>query len=735
IEELKEYIEYQKPEVRNEVNDIINSLKICDPAVGSGHFLVSALNEIIALKSQLKILQDNEGKRIKEYEIEVENDELIIKDEDGELYTYKPKFSLTHSIQETLFQEKKKIIENCLFGVDVNINSVNICRLRLWIELLKNAYYNHHTKQLETLPNIDINIKCGNSLISRFDLQSDLKLALKNHKLTIEDYQQAIKTYHNPKNKQEKQEIEKLIKQIKDNFTTVMTGNDPLQQELRKKEGELYSLQNQQSLFAESAKEKKAREKTEKALEKQINLLTQAIEDKQNNVIYRHGFEWRFEFPEVLNNNGDFIGFDLIIGNPPYIRQEEFSQLKPLLKSKYLIYNSIADLLTYFVELGYHLLKTDGVFQFIISNKFTQANYGKQMRNFLIENTGLTHFIDFSGLAVFDEATVDACILGFVKKSQNNHTALVYGNVNKDDVNINDFQGYLNSIKQDFLQCNLTENSWSFESQEVLKIKAKIEAQGIPLKDWDISISRGILTGFNDAFIIDGEKTEELIKKDAKSAEIIKPILRGRDIQKYYPNFQDLYLINLHNGYQFNNQKISPLNVEDYPAIKQHLDQFYSPLAKRTDQGKTPYNLRNCAYLLDFEKPKIIYPNMTKFLYFMIDLDNNYYHNDKSFHLVGDQIFWLVSFLNSNLFKYCFRDNFPELLGGTRELRKVFFEQIPVKKVTEKEEKPFIKLVTEILTEKKANPLANTSKLEREIDLLVYQLYGLTEEEIKIIEG
>jgi type II restriction/modification system DNA methylase subunit YeeA len=736
IEELENRIDYTDKEVRKEANDIINSIKICDPAVGSGHFLVSALNEIIALKRKLRILQDKKGKTIREY-IEVENDELIIKDENGDLYSYKPNSADSQRLQETLFYEKKTIIENCLFGVDINLNSVNICRLRLWIELLKNAYYHPDTKELETLPNIDINIKCGNSLISRFDLTSDLSLALKKNNLTIADYQQAIKTYHNPQSIEEKEKIVKLIKQIKENFNTVMTGNTPLENKLREKENELYNLQNQTSLLAESEDDKKARETTEKSLKKEINKLKNDIEDEKNNVIYRNAFEWRFEFPEVLNKKGDFIGFDLIIGNPPYIRQEEFSALKPFLETKYKIYNGMADLLTYFVELAHNILGDKGVFQFIISNKFTRANYGKKMRNFLVSNTNLTHFIDFSGVAVFDEATVDACILGFVKKSaknQDNYSNLLYANINNDPLVKENFNSYLATVKQDFLQTNLSENSWSFESQDVLKIKAKIEAQGIPLKDWDISISRGVVTGFNEAFIINGEKRQELINQDSKSADIIKPLLRGRDIQKYYPNFQDLYLITT-----FPTKKY---NIDDFPAIKEYLLTFGKRLEQSGKKGSRKKTNNkwfetsdNIAYWQDFEKPKIIYPNMTKFLYFMIDLEDNYYHNDKSFHLVSDHIFWLVSFFNSNLFKYCFRDNFPELLGGTRELRKVFFEQISVKKVSNKEEKPFIKIVTEILAEKKANPQADTSELEREIDLLVYKLYGLTEEEIKIIEG
>jgi hypothetical protein len=159
-------------------NTIINSVKICDPAVGSGHFLVSALNEMIAIKHDLKVLVDREGKRLKEYQVDIVNDELIVTDEDGVPFTYNPKSKESQRLQETLFHEKQTIIENCLFGVDINPNSVKICRLRLWIELLKNAYYRNET-ELETLPNIDINIKCGNSLIARFGLDADLKEALK----------------------------------------------------------------------------------------------------------------------------------------------------------------------------------------------------------------------------------------------------------------------------------------------------------------------------------------------------------------------------------------------------------------------------------------------------------------------------------------------------------------------------------------------------------------------------
>ena len=255
---------YNKIEDAKEANEIVNSLKICDPAVGSGHFLVSALNEMIAVKNDLKILQDRDGKRLKEYQVEVVNDELIVTDEEGELFDYNPKSKESQRIQETLFHEKQTIIESCLFGVDINPNSVKICRLRLWIELLKNAYYlpsrqaGKNATELETLPNIDINIKCGNSLVSRFDIDADLKQALKKSKCSIDSYRVAVDTYRNAESKEQKREMERLIADIKSDFRSEISLNDPKVKKLHKLSGELFQMTNQGQLFEMSKREKAA---------------------------------------------------------------------------------------------------------------------------------------------------------------------------------------------------------------------------------------------------------------------------------------------------------------------------------------------------------------------------------------------------------------------------------------------------------------------------------------------
>ena len=225
------------------------------------------------------------------------------------------------------------------------------------------------------------------------------------------------------------------------------------------------------------------------------------------------------------------------------------------------------------------------------------------------------------------------------------------------------------------------------------RIKAKIEAIGTPLKDWDIQINYGIKTGFNDAFIIDGKKRAELIAQDPKSEEIIRPILRGRDIKRYGYEFADLYLINTHNGVK--EKGIKRIDIDDYPAVKTHLDSFYQQLEKRQDKGDTPYNLRNCAYIEDFSKQKIVYPNMTKFMPFLLD-KKNFITNQKCFIMTGEKLAYLTAFFNSNIFKICYRDNFPDLQGGTRELSKIFFEQVKIPDVEDSIDIDFDILVDDV---------------------------------------
>ena len=717
---------YDKIEDRKEANKIVNSIKICDPAVGSGHFLVSALNEMIAVKNDLKILQDRDGKRLKEYQVEVVNDELIVTDEEGELFEYNPNNKESQRIQETLFHEKQTIIENCLFGVDINSNSVKICRLRLWIELLKNAYYKNAT-ELETLPNIDINIKCGNSLVSRFAIDADLKQALKKSKWSIDSYRVAVDTYRNAENKEQKREMERLITAIKSDFTSEI--EKPFSKKISEARGKAEMLATEiinLTSFGEKI-DKNLIDRQKKAVDALLKLETER-DDIKANKIFENAFEWRFEFPEVLNDDGDFVGFDVVIGNPPYVQLQSIKEISiQLERFGYLTFTSMGDLYALFYEKGNQILKEKGILCFISGSAWMRTNYGQNLRTYFNNHTSLLEVIDLSDCDIFDSATVLTTIIKF-EKSEIKKPIKAIRFTKKDQNKL----VYLKEVfdNEHILIDSFPSASWVISDNATHEIKSKVELQGKKLIEWGISINYGIKTGYNDAFIIDGKTKDELIAKDPKSAEILKPLLRGRDVKKYYYNYEDLWLINTHNGVKEKN--IPPVDVTNYIAVKEFLDLHWNKISSRSDKGDTPYNLRNCAYSEDFEKPKIIYPNMTKFLPFTFD-KSGFYTNQKCFILTGNNLEYLVSFFNSKLFKYCFEENFPELQGNTRELNKVIFEQIPVKTISD--ETPFIEKVNQILAAKKLQPTADTTVLENQIDQLIYQLYDLTEEEIKIVEG
>ena len=284
-------------------------------------------------------------------------------------------------------------------------------------------------------------------------------------------------------------------------------------------------------------------------------------------------------------------------------------------------------------------------------------------------------------------------------------------------------------MQQEGTLCDFPGNdSWVILSPVEQSIKRKIESVGTPLKDWDINIYRGVLTGYNEAFIINTEKRNEILancqseEERAKTAELIRPILRGRDIKKYGYNWANLWLINTHNGIR---GQLPRIDIKDYPAVKAHLDQFWNKISTRVDKGDTPYNLRHCAYLDDFNKPKIVYPNMTKYMPFVYD-DMGYYTNQKCFVITGQNIAYLTAFFNSSLFKFCFRESFPELQGGTREMSKIFFDKIPVKQISNKEEELFKNAIDDIQNE------YNKSKAIV-IDSMIYDLYNLSEKERQII--
>jgi adenine-specific DNA-methyltransferase len=717
-------------EARLEANTIINSLRICDPAVGSGHFLVSALNEMIAIKSELRILQDREGKRLKEYAVQVENDELVVTDDDGLLFEYNPNSKESQRIQETLFHEKQTIIENCLFGVDINPNSVKICRLRLWIELLKNAYYRttdvletrhalslQGNRELETLPNIDINIKCGNSLISRYALDADIKKALKRSKWTIDSYRLAVMQYRNARSKDEKREMERLIASIKADFESEVALNDKRVMQLNILRGELYNLSNQTSLFDMSKAEKAKFNKAVAEKAAKITKLETELDEIRNNKIYENAFEWRFEFPEVLNDEGGFVGFDVVIGNPPYIRQEEFSELKDYLINTFVETGTgTADLFVYFVEQAMKVLRTNGEFSFIIPNKWMRAGYGKKLRQF-VSNHKINHLIDFGDLPVFEEATTYPNIIQLKKTLRTKE----FNACNVATLNFN--SGLEEYIKENDLKVNINELSpegWTLSDTTTQALLTKIRNKGVPLGEYvNGKIYRGVVTGLNDAFVIDEETKERLITEDPNCAEVLKPFLAGRDIKRYEQPLSNKYLILAVRG----------IKIEKYPAIYSHLTKYRTKLEKKAGSGKWYELQASPGDISKFEEIKIMYPDISKNLNFIIDNNGNYCVN--TVYNIGSDSKGLLGYLNSKLFLFNFQTVSNSIRGGYLRFFTDYMKECPVPVGIERIEP----LVNQIYNLNNQSLKADTSPLESQIDQLVYELYDLTEEEIRIIEG
>jgi hypothetical protein len=730
---------YERIEDKREANTIINSLKICDPAVGSGHFLVSALNEIIAIKSELRVLLDSSGKSLKDYRVEVRNDKLLVYDDEGNLFAYHPNNKEKQRVQQALFHEKQTIIEGCLFGVDINPNSVTICRLRLWIELLKNAYY-REDGNLETLPNIDINIKCGNSLISRFALDVDVKQVLQKQKFSIEEYRNAVQTYRNAENKEQKRQMETLIAKIKAGFSSNLLIGDPKKVKLRQLQGELYNLENQGLLFEETKTEQKAREKKVTKLNNEIDKLTAEIADIESGRLYNNALEWRFEFPEVLNDDGDFVGFDVVIGNPPYIRQEEIKELKPTLQKSYQCYTGVADLFVYFYELGLNLLKSKGNLTYISSNKYFRAGYGEKLRQLLGDSTTIYNLIDFGDFPVFEEAIAYPSIITLSKnKSKNNQLqALSWDETKKQDI-----ARFATVLEQDGLiiaQENLKPDGWRLESSQILDLLAKLRNAGQPLGEYvEGRFYRGILTGFNEAFVIDRATRDRLINEHPSSAEVIKPFLRGRDVKRWCVDFAEQYLIKIessenkeHPWSKLSEQEAEKIFDETYPAIYKHFSQFRKSLIKRCDQGRFFWELRSCIYWQEFEQPKIIYPDIAVSCEFAFD--NSNFLLDCTLFLIPLNSKHLLGFLNSKIAKFFINQICPAIRGDFKRFKSIYVSQIPIINATESQRTAIEKLVKKCLAAKKSDPNADTSELEKQIDHLVYKLYQLTYNEVKIID-
>jgi hypothetical protein len=454
------------------------------------------------------------------------------------------------------------------------------------------------------------------------------------------------------------------------------------------------------------------------------------MEAVKANRMYENAFEWRFEFPEVLNDEGDFVGFDVVMGNPPYFSLSKIKEYGSVFENTgYQTYSKGTDIYCLFYERGGQILKKGGLLTFITSNSWMRAIYGEPLKKYFVQNLQPVSLINIEDIQVFEEATVESNIITTVKESvlKPFYVANLAGDYLVGSSIFNYFE------KNKFLFDVPETSEWHISSQVDASLKSKIESGSKLLKDFNIHINFGIKTGYNEAFIIDSQKRAELIALDPKNEEIIKPILRGRDLSKYGILFQGMYLINSHNGVKSSGMK--KINItDDYPLVFQHLEKYIPKVIERSDQGEHWTNLRNCAYLKDFELPKIVWGEISDKPKFAYD-DEKYFAEATTFLMTGEKLKFLLAILNSKISEWYFN-----LIGtttgmGTSRWKKYKIELLPIREPDQNTENNIVELVDRIIQRKKTDPAADTTALEREIDVLVYGLYGLSAEEVAIVEG
>ena len=697
FDDLKNYLADRKTSKDIlEFNALINSLRLCDPAVGSGHFLVSSLNEIIAIKYELGLLADDKGIRITDYEITIENDELIITDRHGDIFQYhlqngKPVSKEMQRLQITLFHEKQTIIENCLFGVDINPNSVKICRLRLWIELLKNAYYKEPDySELETLPNIDINIKCGNSLLSRFPLDSDLSKALKSTNYSVEQYREYVSKYKNERNRDIKRDLQKIIYAIKNDLKTNLFQLDPKRLTLIRISGELRKIMIETNLFGESIKQIKEKKENQRKLEIKIKKLTNEIDEIETNAIYKNSFEWRFEFPEVLNDNGDFEGFDVLIGNPPYIGIEDITwNNRRFYETIYKTATGRFDLYSLFIEKAQQIKVSKGAFTFIVPGKFLNNKQFTVARKIICQDSDVT--IVKIDEKVFDKAQVNSVIIAS-NIPENIKDAKYKAFMLSDDK--------LKLVSETSMYKILDERETIFRieiNNEFDNLISKIEKDTLRIKEI-ANVSDGIVAG----------GIKDLLFLNKKQDNDSKKLYFGKHLNKYHLSDTTIWV-------------------------------NYKPAKMMKEETNRKGDKRAGLWMRDekiFNREKILYRKVGTSLMAAYSGNNEYFEQTLHCVFISNKEFktkYVLGLFNSELFNFYYTKTNSQ--GGDifPQVRISSVENLPIKIATSNQQEKIEKLVNKIISQKQQGK--DSTENEKKIDELVYKLYDITPEEQKIIEN
>jgi len=691
----------------DKANAVINGLTVCDPAVGSGHFLVSCLNELIAIKSELRILCDTKLQVLRGVEVTVENDELMVSWEDEGLFEY----DVSHTwkgdklasryvssdrerVQKTLFHEKRYLIENCLFGVDINPNSVKICRLRLWIELLKRAYYTRESDymELEVLPNIDINIKQGNSLVSRFELDSDLNFVFKNSGYTLDDYKEAVRNYKETGDRDEKKRLKLYIDDVKKNFVVGLQDLHPERKKLKLKEAKVVELTTQFDMFGDEIEgEAGSRKVRIKMAEEELQKQKEKVEALEEGEFYNQSFEWRFEFPEVLDDEGLFTGFDIVIGNPPYgvsLSKPE----KQFFKQNYNHVEYQIDSYILFIEKGSQILKSSGYLYFIIPNTWMTNITYRKIRDFMTSKVNVIEVLHYEE-SVFKDAVVDTQLVLINKKTQNtsNLTSVkIVGESNKKSFEYLVDQSQWQSSNSDPINIYL--------DPELLKLAQKID-RPTKLKKL-VKITQGVKpfqVGKGNPKQTRKIVNEKPFVSETKKNDSFRPLLAGKLINKYTIIWDNNYWIS------FGDWLAEPRYSANFDANEKII-------VRQTGDS----------LIAAYDDSKFIVRDN---LYVAVPLDKA-------------NVKYLLAVINSKVMNWYYQNVInPEKGEALAQVKKGHLVRLPIIEASKENQESIAKLSSRIINMKNQNPEADTAELEAEIDRLVYELYGLSEEEIGVVEG
>ncbi len=700
---------YQVPESIREHAKILDEkladIKVCDPAIGSGAFAVGMMHEIVKARSVLATYLEDDGPDRKVYEL------------------------------------KRTCIQNSIHGVDIDPGAIDIAQLRLWLSLVVDED-DYHT--IRPLPNLDYKIMQGDSLVEEFHGIS-LNMAGKKTGAGMfgrdPELDRMIADLHQKQNELfsairvgEKKGLKEGVEEA-----IVAIFHHELERQKRDYFRDLDRIREMAAGIPNKGEHQQWYGAEKAGLDKKHGFDCEALEQELREMTHgnmtRNFFPWELYFADVFSQHG---GFDIVIGNPPYVRQETIKEIKPRLKAQFgRFFCGTADLYTYFYKRGLDILRNSGHLCFIAPNKFMRAAYGKNTRKLLTTEAALRVVIDFGDLPIFDATTYPAILLLEKKTPVPDEEALAATFTKKEQLErventISDI-GFLMKISA------LSKQGWNLERPEVLALMDKLRSAGTPLGEYvEGRFYYGIKTGLNEAFVIDEATRERLIAEDPKSAELIKPWLRGRDIKRWKTEWAGLYVINLPSsanrtwpwsGAETENEA-RELFARAYPAIHTHLSQWEVKLKKRDDQGKFWWELRSCAYYKEFERPKITWGNLATSPQFVMDYSSAYVSAPANIMPVNN--LYLLAILNSQIGKWVISMQAAIRSGGFLEFKPMYVGNIPIFSATPTQKNPILKRVEKILADPDS---PDVPRLEKEIDELGYNLYGLTPEEIAIVEG